>query len=248
MNPTEAPAPFPETADIETSSDEYAGRFAGPAGQWMLAVQERLTKRLLADLPPGAEILDVGGGHGQLAIPLARAGYRLTVVGSDASCAHRIRSILEEGRCRFLVGNVIDLPFPDRAFDAVIAFRLLTHCERWPVLVKELCRVSKGVVVADYPTSQSLNAVAPALFEAKKKVEVNTRTWKLFRHAEVQAEFTRQGWRLRRRAGQFFLPMVVHRMLKTRAVSAALEAVCAALGLTRLWGTPVIARWEPDGR
>ncbi len=60
---------FPETADIETSSDGYANRFGGKTGAWMLAVQERVTKQLLRDVPASATVLDVGGGHGQLAIP-----------------------------------------------------------------------------------------------------------------------------------------------------------------------------------
>ena len=56
---------FSETADIETSSDDYAARFAGEIGAWLLKVQEEATLRMLAAYP-NAKILDVGGGHGQL--------------------------------------------------------------------------------------------------------------------------------------------------------------------------------------
>ena len=55
-----------EQPDVETSSDGYAARFAGPAGRYMLGVQEAAVRSMLADLPPGASVLDVGGGHGQL--------------------------------------------------------------------------------------------------------------------------------------------------------------------------------------
>ncbi|HRT04248.1 MAG TPA: class I SAM-dependent methyltransferase [Kiritimatiellia bacterium] len=246
MNVTDPDCPFPETADIHTSSDEYAARFAGAAGAWMLAVQERITRRLLRGFE-GAAVLDVGGGHGQLAVPLARDGWNVTVLGSDESCRHRVREVVEAGACAFVVGNVIALPFPDRSFDVVLCFRLLTHCERWPELVRELCRVARKAVIVDYPTGQSLNAIAPALFGAKKKFEKNTRTWTLFRHAQVIGEFAKNGYAPAATGKQFFLPMVLHRMLKSRAASAALEAVCRALGLTRLWGSPVIARFEPRG-
>lgn len=240
-----APNKFPETADIETSNDDYAGRFRGAVGAWMLAVQERGVFKLLPEtLPRGAKILDVGGGHGQLAIPLCRAGYDVTVIGSDASCRHRISGIVDSGQCTFDVGNVIALPYPDRSFDAVVSVRMLTHCERWHELVAEMCRVSRGPVITDYPTGQSLNAVAPALFEAKKKVEKNTRTWKLFRHAEVAESFAQNGFGETGRYAQFFFPMVVHRALKCRPLSALMEGVARALGLTRLWGTPVIIRME----
>jgi len=235
----EAVSPYPETADIETSSDEYATRFAGTAGAWMLEVQERITLRLLANAP-GASVLDVGGGHGQLAIPLCRDGYPVTVLGSDESCRKRIAGIVESGQCTFEVGNVIDLPYPDRSFDTVIAFRMLTHCEQWPTLVSELCRVARRSVIVDYPTSQSLNRVAPLLFKAKKRLEGNTRTWRLFRHAEVLEAFAEQGFAKSRSGNQFFLPMVLHRALSCRIVSAALEGICRALGLTHFWGSPVI--------
>ncbi len=238
--------PYPETADIETSNDDYATRFAGPVGIWMLKVQERITLGLLRDMP-AATILDVGGGHGQLAIPLCQAGYKVTVLGSAESCRNRISKIVDSGQCEFLVGNVIELPFEDNSFDAVIAFRMVTHVEQWPVLIKELCRVSRGPVIVDYPTIQSVNMLAPALFNAKKKVETNTRTWILFKHRQVLDAFADNGHVLRKRKSQFFLPMVLHRMLKCGPLSAAMEAVCRGLGLTHLWGSPVIVRMEPHG-
>lgn len=231
--------PYPETADIETSSDGYASRFAGPVGEWMLGVQERIALGMLADMP-GAAILDVGGGHGQLAGPLCRNGYKVTVIGSHESCRRRIAALVDSGACRFEVGNVVALPFPDRSFDAAISFRLLTHCEAWPELIRELCRVARRSVIVDYPTSQSLNAVAPALFGAKKKLEGNTRQWRLFRHDEVTAEFARHGFECKRRVPQFFLPMVLHRAMRWRLWSAGKEWFCGAIGLTHRWGSPVI--------
>jgi ubiquinone/menaquinone biosynthesis C-methylase UbiE len=236
---------FPETADIETSNDDYATRFAGPTGQWLLDVQETITRELIG-IDPGSRILDVGGGHGQLAMPLCDAGYALTVLGSAASCRQRIQGIVDSGACTFDVGNVIELPYPDNHFDEVICFRLLTHCERWPVLVNELCRVSRGAVIVDYPTSQSLNAIAPLLFGAKKRIEKNTRTWKLFKHREVREAFASAGYVQERRKAQFFLPMVLHRAIKSRKVSALLEAPFRALGFTHAWGSPVIIRMVPQ--
>jgi len=244
---------YPETADIETSNDDYATRFKGAVGAWLLATQERGVMRLLcsggrvvrqADDTSAATILDIGGGHGQLAFPLVRAGYDLTVIGSDASCDHRIKELTGSGKVKFEVGNVIALPYADKSFDIVVSVRMLTHCERWKELVKEMCRVSRGVVITDYPTCQSLNAAAPALFGAKKKYEKNTRTWKLFRHAEVRDAFTAAGYTETGRYAQFFLPMVIHRALKCKPLSALMETVCRALGLTRVWGTPVVARYE----
>lgn len=211
----------------------------------MLDVQEQRTRELLSTLDV-TTILDVGGGHGQLAIPLTESGYKVTVLGSAPSCEERIRSITEDGRATFQVGNVIQLPFPDNSFDVVIAFRLLTHCDRWPELVQELCRTAKTAVIVDYPTSQSLNAIAPMFFSAKKKLEVNTRSWRLFKHREVRESFAGSGFHKTGRRGQFFLPMVLHRMLKNKGLSTFLESICKVFGLTALWGSPVIIRMAPD--
>ncbi|MCP5488035.1 MAG: class I SAM-dependent methyltransferase [Verrucomicrobia bacterium] len=244
-NEPTSPPPYPETADIETSSDGYANRFAGPAGEWMLSVQEHGTLRLLHGCPTGS-VLDVGGGHGQLTRPLCREGIPVHVLGSDPSCAHRISDLIEQEQCAFTVGNVIDLPFPDRSFDTVISFRLVTHCSQWPKLIAELCRVARHSVIVDYPTSQSLNAIAPLLFGAKKKLEGDTRTWTLFRHHQIDAAFAAGNFSRTQRFAQFFLPMVLHRAVQSRSLSAALEALPRLLGLTRLWGSPIIARYDRD--
>lgn len=232
-----------ERADVETSSGGYAARFAGAVGTWMLAVQERAVRRLLG--APGSTVLDVGGGHGQLAAPLAAEGWQVTVFGSDESCAGRLRPDIAAGRVRFVSGDLLALPFPDGAFDFAVSVRLLSHCGAWPKLVAELCRVARRAVIVDYPTTESLNRVAPALFGAKKKLEGNTRTFTLFTHREVEEAFRACGFAPSGRVPQFFLPMVLHRALRCRPCSAALEVACRGLGLTRRWGSPVIARFEP---
>ena len=231
---------YVETADIETASDGYAARFSGPVGEWMLGVQESIALGWIRESAV-ASTLDVGGGHGQLAIPLAHAGYPVTVLGSDPVCAKRIEAEVRAGKIKFQTGNVIALPFPDQSFDVAISVRLLPHCERWPELVKEMCRVARKSVIVDYPVESELSSI---LFGAKKKLEGNTRMWLSFRHAVVETEFEKHGFKLKRRIGQFFLPMVFHRTLKCRATSEFLEGICRGLGLTRCWGSPVLAEME----
>jgi 2-polyprenyl-3-methyl-5-hydroxy-6-metoxy-1,4-benzoquinol methylase len=232
-----------ETADIETSSDAYARRFAGPAGAWMLRVQERIVLDWLKD-KPGAAILDVGGGHGQLALPLAAAGYRVTVLGSAPQYARRIGAEVAGGTIGYLTGSVLDLPCADRSFDVALSIRLLPHCGRWPELIRELCRVAREAVIVDYPARASLNCFTPALFGAKKKIEGNTRPYRLFGQAEIRKAFKDQNFHLSRRKKQFFLPMVLHRLLNRPGWSAAAEAVCRRTGLTALWGSPVLVKMQ----
>ncbi len=244
--PRDAPDdPARETADVETSSDGYAARFAGPVGAWLLGMQEAATVDLLAGVS-GRRVLDVGGGHGQLVGPLLRRGYEVTVFGSAASCAGRIRALLDGVRCRFEAGDLLDLPFPARSFDIVLGYRLLPHVSRWIRLVAELTRVADRAVLVDFPTGASLNALTPGLFGVKRRLEGNTRPYTVFREGAVVAAFAEYGFRLTGRRPEFALPMVLHRVLGAPALSDRAEAICRRLGLTERWGSPVIVRMERE--
>ena len=78
-----------ETPDLESSTDEYAQRFAGPVGDYFLEVQTEAVRKLMPS-PVGCSVLDVGGGHAQLAGPLVEAGYDVTILASDESCRDRL--------------------------------------------------------------------------------------------------------------------------------------------------------------
>lgn len=236
---------FPETADIETSSDDYASRFAGEIGAWLLKVQEEATLKMLEGYP-NATILDVGGGHGQLTEPLIDRGYQVTVLGSDESCQHRIQSLVEQNRCAFQVGNVLDLPFADNSFDVTISYRFLAHVKDWQKFVKELARVAKKAVIIDYPTGRSANAIAPYLFKLKKGVEGNTRPFICYEEQELLNLFTSIGFKQGDRYAQFFWPMVLHRMLKSSKISSFLENSIRLTGLTHFFGSPVISKFTPE--
>lgn len=232
---------FPETADIETSSADYASRFSGPVGAWFLRVQEQATLRMLRPFT-GGTILDVGGGHGQTAAALIQQGYRLTVLGSADSCQERVRDHVAAGRCAFKVGNILDLPYPDRSFDVVLSYRLLPHVTRWEEFLAELARVAKQAIILDYPEVRSINYITPLLFSFKKKLEGNTRTYTCFRRSQLLRVFDRYGFVKTDSYAEFFLPMVLHRKLEAPGLSDAMEKACRLLGLTGLFGSPVILK------
>jgi 2-polyprenyl-3-methyl-5-hydroxy-6-metoxy-1,4-benzoquinol methylase len=235
-----------EEADVETSSDAYAGRFAGSVGRFFLDVQARTTLELLRPFP-GASVLDVGGGHGQLALPLVDAGYAVTVYGSREVCGERVRALVSGGRATFRSGDLLHAPWPDRAFDVVLAFRLLPHVARWPELVAELARLARRAVVVDYPTARSVNAFSEAFFPMKKNVEGDTRPFTVFRDAEIESAFGAAGFVVTARRPQFVLPMALHRAAGMAPLSRAVEGGLRATGLTRALGSPVILRLERRG-
>jgi ubiquinone/menaquinone biosynthesis C-methylase UbiE len=231
-----------EAADIVTSSEDYARRFTGKVGRWFIETQTRLTLNALRGLQLGASVLDVGGGHGQIAPPLIEAGYEVTVVGSDPGCSKRLQPWIADGRCRFQVADLRALPFPDASFDAVVCLRLLPHSISWTGLIDELCRVTRQSVVVDYPSTRSFNIASSSLFEVKRAVELNTRRFLTFSPEQIRSAFWDRGFTVRAEHPQFLLPMVLHRLTNQPVFSKIAELPGRFLGLTHWFGSPIIVR------
>lgn len=234
-----------EAPDIETASEGYARRFAGEVGEYFLTVQAETVLDLLAPWPR-ARVLEVGGGHAQLAGPLIERDFQVTVTGSGEVCRERLDRSLPPGSFDFQVCAAARLPFPDRSFDVVLAVRLLTHLDRWREALAEMCRVAARAVIVDYPDTRSFNRLYGVLFAWKKSVEGNTRTFRCFSPREVIAECARHGFGRPAVRRQFFVPMVVHRALGRAGISRALERTSGLLGLTRALGSPVILRVQRE--
>jgi len=234
---------YSQKADIETSSEDYAKRFSGKIGEYFLSLQSDITLKLLKKWQ-NIKVLDVGGGHAQLAGPLIKNGFNLTVAGSDESCRKRLDKFLSPSSFQFYSCNLLRLPFDDKSFDVVLSFRLLTHEENWKLQISELCRVAKHAVIVDYPDIRSFNILYDLLFGMKKKFEKNTRTYKNFSRKEIIEEFRKNNFGNMTIKPEFFLPMVVHRAIKNVPVLKSMEKLFSILGLTKLLGSPVILRAE----
>jgi ubiquinone/menaquinone biosynthesis C-methylase UbiE len=195
-------------------------------------------------LDSGASILDVGGGHAQLAPALLKAGMDVVVYGSPEASTERILPWRDDPRCRLVSGDLVRLPFADRSFEAALCFRILPHLSNWRALIHELCRVSARTVVLEYPSRRSLNIASRLLFRFKRRIESDTREYRLFSTSEIRGPVEASGFTITAAHPQFFFPMVCHRMHGSPPSARVLEAPCRAIGLTRVLGSPVIARAE----
>jgi glycosyltransferase involved in cell wall biosynthesis/SAM-dependent methyltransferase len=229
--------------DIETAGAAYAGRFAGPAGAYLLDVQAQTVRRLLSDAAcEGGRVLDVGGGHAQLTQLLLELGFDVWVQGSAASCAQRLLPFMPEakGRLHFVASSLWELPFADRTFDLVIGIRLLAHVERWQALLAEMARVCRQTLLVEYPPVLSANILEPWLFALKWRLEGNTRRFRCYSKSQIADVLGDLGLAELIERKEFLIPMVVHRSLRRPGISRRLEAWCRGLRLTDLLGGPAL--------
>jgi 2-polyprenyl-6-hydroxyphenyl methylase / 3-demethylubiquinone-9 3-methyltransferase len=97
-------------------------------------------------------VLDVGCGAGFLSNYLATLGHRVS--GLDAAsdsldvAAHHDAT----GTVRYEVGNALELPYPDGAFDVVCAMDFLEHVEEPDRVIAEAARVLSPSGLFFFPT------------------------------------------------------------------------------------------------
>lgn len=97
-------------------------------------------------IPPGAQLLDVGCGAGQTAIPAARAGVKVTGVdiATNSLGQARARASAEGLAVQFDEGDAEALPYPDAAFDVVISQFGAMFAPRPDRVAAELVRVCRS--------------------------------------------------------------------------------------------------------
>jgi ubiquinone/menaquinone biosynthesis C-methylase UbiE len=95
------------------------------------------------DVPPGAHLLDVACGSGQLALIAAREGVRVTGVDIAENLIERAqaRSMAESLPARFRIADAEELPFPDASFDMVVSLIGAMFAPRPTLVARELTRV-----------------------------------------------------------------------------------------------------------
>ncbi len=85
------------------------------------AGEQALAAARLAGCPDGGELLDAPCGFGRHAIPLARAGYRVTGVDrSNVLLDEARRRVGGERWPKFVSADYRELPFKDSSFDAAL--------------------------------------------------------------------------------------------------------------------------------
>jgi cyclopropane fatty-acyl-phospholipid synthase-like methyltransferase len=121
------PADRPQDV-VERGYDRVADAYAAlerPGAEWP---RLRRLQGLLARLPAGADVLDIGCGNG---IPTMRAiCERHSGVGVDISGEQIRRARANVPGGTFVQADIASLDFPESSFDAIVAFYTIEHVPR----------------------------------------------------------------------------------------------------------------------
>jgi len=217
-----------------------AMRFSGPIGRLIADTQERQIAAFLAPVE-GRRILDVGTGTGRAAIALAKRGGIVTAVDASAEMLEVAERRAREAdtRIAFGRGDAHHLEFPDRAFDAVVCLRVLMHTPDWRRSLGELCRVSSGRVVFDYPSLWSAAALQAMARRLAHTVNRSVEAYRVFSPGSVARALQAEGFQVTDQHKQFVLPIALHKRVNSEAWTRRVEGVMESAGLMRLFGSPI---------
>lgn len=135
----------PSSTFLATSGDGYEQVM----GRW----SRRLAGPFLdfAGSGTGETVLDAGCGTGSLAFELARRGTADAIHAVDIAEAYVAHAAARstEGKIRFAVGDICDLPFAENSFDRVLSLLVLHFVPAADKAVAEMRRVARpGATVA----------------------------------------------------------------------------------------------------
>lgn len=229
--------------DLHSSTVEYAARFAGATGAWLIDAQTRALLSLVAPRNP-ASIIDIGGGHAQCLTPLLDHGFKPQIYSSSSDALGLSSSLVASKKVMAHFGSLETIQLPDKEYQAVISLRILSHMRDWTRFIAELCRISSRDVIIDYATFQSFNLLAGALFHLKKLIEGNTRHFLTFWDSQLDQEFAKYGFKRAAEVRLLFWPLGLHRALKNVQLSSRLETFADLASLRNTLGSPVIVRFE----
>jgi ubiquinone/menaquinone biosynthesis C-methylase UbiE len=113
-------------------------------GRWSARLAPSLIR--FAGVEDGQRVLDVGCGTGSLSAALLLAGPAIQVVGVDPVPAYVAfaRQAVSDPRAEFQTSAVEQLPFPEAAFDAVLARLVLQEVAEPDRAIQEMVRVTRA--------------------------------------------------------------------------------------------------------
>jgi demethylmenaquinone methyltransferase/2-methoxy-6-polyprenyl-1,4-benzoquinol methylase len=182
---------------------------------------QRWKRRLiaLAAPPPGVRALDLATGTGDIAIALASEGAR--VVGLDITLRMIELAKRKSDGARFLVGDMLALPFPSGSFDLVTTGYGLRNVPNLSTAIDEIGRVlAPGGQVLSLDFNRPANRIVRSMYLAYLTIVGATLGWILHRDPDTYR----------------YIPASIRQYPGAEAVARLFEA----RGFTRVRSYPVL--------
>jgi hypothetical protein len=116
---------------------------------------------------------------------------------------------------------------------------LLMHVIDWQRALSEICRVSRDWVVFDFPANRGFLKLTPAFHFLRKPFAQNLQPYKVLSLPEIENVLHSNHFEIVSRNDGYFLPIVLHRIIRSPAFSRVAENIFARLSLTKIFGSPV---------
>jgi ubiquinone/menaquinone biosynthesis C-methylase UbiE len=148
--------------DLKSSLEYDQRRFQTPQGRLFHALEYEQLEKVLAKLPKGARVLEVGCGSGRFVKLLGERGFQIWAVEPSSTMLD-----VSADKCRklnnvtLLQGEGAHLCFPASCFDFVYSIRVTNQTESKDYafrMIREMVRVSKpgGYVLIEFVNNNRL--------------------------------------------------------------------------------------------
>jgi len=159
-----------------------------------------LARRVAAQVPSGARVLEVAPGPGYFAIELAKQGnYDVTGLDISRTFVEIAQNNATEARVKvkFLHGNVADMPLADQSFDFVLCRAAFKNFSEPVRALQEMYRVLKPggkALIIDLRRDASMDSIRTAVKDMHFNAVDRFITTMTFRHMLLRRAYTRRGF------------------------------------------------------
>jgi ubiquinone/menaquinone biosynthesis C-methylase UbiE len=189
-------------------------------------------------------ILDIGSGTGKLSLSVDHDRYWAVSLDSSYEMLKTAKSytIGTDVKCSAVVCNAESICFSDRTFDCVVASRLLLHLPDWKTGLSEICRVSKKSIIFDFPSTISFSFIDSIFKRLLNLFACRTISYKTFRFAKIIKQLKVNDFTVIESKKNYFLPMLVYRILDRPGLKEKIEHLFQYSGLTNIFGSSVVVK------
>lgn len=173
---------MPRTIFRESAKAQVQSLFDAAALEYVRERERQVSfiaqKRLVLEMLTGVRgrLLEAGCGPAVMTPDLVAMGFEVHGLDLSPEMIRRARQRMAghplEERCRFAIGDLERLQFPDGYFDAVLAMGVLEYLPGYGEALRGAARVVKpgGVVVLTVPNGVSAYRVADSAYQALRRL------------------------------------------------------------------------------